>query len=798
MGQTMQGIIRGVLMAGTALVALPVLGGPVQAADQPAGRQGAEVSEGVAFKIAAQSLDGAVVAFGRQSGWQVSVDPPILAGKSTPGVSGRMTPEAALAQLLSGTGVTWRRTDAKTVVLSKAEVDGVVTLDPLRVEGRAESAYGPVGGYVAKRSATATKTDTAILDTPQSITVVGAEEMETRNVQTLEDAIKYTPGVALSYGATGDTRSSWYQMRGFPVTTTFYRDGMKVSGQSWQKIDSYLLERVEILRGPASVLYGQNEPGGLVNAVSKRPQDTQQGEATIEYGSFDWKRAEGDITGPLDDEGHWLYRFSAALQDSDGLNGIDHDRNDRKVFAPSLTWTPRDETFVTLSAVYQEDDSRGWWPRQSYRSAAGTVDPSTYLGEPDYDSYHQEQNHLTLQAEHAVDESLKVNLSARYSKVNLTYHQTWPGAIEEGGTTIDRGNYAYKQDASVYTVDAHVQKKLSLFSTHHTLLGGIDYLNQDRDELFGMASDNGISLINPVYGTYNVAKADSFSKGDVRSAGLYAQDQIEIGEHWVFQLGGRQDLAGWAGASDYESTFTGRLGVAYKTDFGLVPYASYAESFEPQSGSGWGGARFEPTTGRQYEVGVKYEPPGTNIMATVAVFDLVKQNVLTTDPDPTHLCEGSRCSVQTGEVTSQGVEVGLTMGLAAGLNAVAAYTYNPIEVTKSTIAGEVGRQQAATPIHTASLWADYTVQNGPLAGLGLGGGLRFIGKTTSSADDLSTGPQIIDEAMVRYAVKDWKMSMNVKNILDRDIEYSCNNQAHGRVCYLNEPLTITARLTRSF
>ncbi len=775
---------------------------------EPAGAQQAEPSaagaqRAITFAIPAQDLNAALLAFAHRAGLQIFYDVDSVSGLRSAGLNGSFTAQQGLAQLLAGTGLSWRFTGTNTVTLEKAAADGAMTLDPVTVEGAAaqpvESATGPVKGYVAKRTATVTKTDTSILETPQSITVVGAEEMEARNVQTLEDAIKYTPGVVLSYGAVGDNRSSWYKMRGFPITTTFYRDGLKVSGQNWQRIDSYLIERVEILRGPASVMYGQNVPGGLVNMVSKRPQETQAAEAAVEYGSFDWKRAEGDITGPLDEKKQWLYRVTAGLQDSDGLNGIDHDKNNRKVLAPSLTWKPKDGTDVTLSVVHQEDDSRGWWPRMSRRTAAGVVNPSTYLGEPDYDDYHQEQTHLSVLAEHAVNDRLKFSLNARYSHYDMDYRQSWPGLVQPGGTTIARANYAYKQNAEVYSVDARVQGKFSLLSTDHTVLGGVDYLYQDRDNLFGsIGTDTPISLFNPVYGSHGFATATGPSDGDLRTPGVYFQDQIAVGDNWVFLLGGRQDLAGSASGSGYQDTFTGRLGVAYKTGFGLVPYASYAESFEPQSGTGWGGAKFEPTTGRQYEVGVKYEPPGVNAMATVALFDLVKQNVLTTDPDPTHMCNGSRCSVQTGEVTSRGVELGLTMGLAEGLNAVAAYTYNPISVTKSNTPGDVGRQQADQPIHTASLWLDYGVQDGPLAGFGMGGGLRFIGRTTNSAGNLSTSPQLLDEAMVRYDLQDWRLSLNVKNLLDRDVEYSCTRQTDAEICYLNEPLTLTARVSRKF
>lgn len=751
------------------------------------------------FDIPAQPLADALPAFGRQAGMQVSARGDAVAGVQTAGVRGTMTVPQALGQLLAGAGVTWRLS-GNTVILEKVGAPaGAMTLDPVTVEGgRVESAHGPVQGYVARRSATASKSDASLLETPQSISVVGAEEMEARNVQTLEDAIKYTPGVNLSYGATGDNRSSWYQMRGFSVTTTFFRDGLKVSGQNWQRVDPYLLERVEILRGPASVLYGQNVPGGLVNSISKRPEDTFAAEAAVEYGTSEWKRAEADVTGPLNADKTWLYRVTAGLHDSEGLNRIDHDRNERRMVAPSLTWAPREGTSLTLSAVRQEDESSGWWPRMVRRTAAGKTDPSVYLGSPDYDDYRQQQTHVTLLGEHAVDDTLKVNLSARYSNVSLDYRQTWPGTVQQGGTTITRSNYAYQQDAEVYALDARVEKKLSLFSTQHTLTGGFDYFYQDRNNYFGSAADHTVSLFTPDHSLHRTAAATGYSKGNVRSPGLYGQDQITIAGNWIVLLGGRLDLAGSSSGVSYDNTFTGRVGLAYKTAFGLVPYASYGESFEPQSGTSWGGTPFEPTTGRQYEVGVKYEPPGLNAIATLALFDLRKQNVLTTDPDPTHVCNGGACSVQTGEVKSQGIEASLTMGLADGLHMIAAYTYNPVEVSKSNNAAELGRQQANTPLHTASLWVDYTVKDGPLSGLGVGGGLRFIGKTESSARDITMAPQVLDEAMVRYEVNDWRFALNVKNLFDREIEYNCTRSTHAETCYLHEPLTVTARVARKF
>lgn len=796
---------RQILLVSTGCAALAVLPA-AHAAQSGVSQNGVQVAQAGPdsvrrFTVPPQSLDSALTAFADQADFTLLFSAPAVRGVSSRGLDVTATPTDALNQLLSGSGFTWRFTGPKTVTLEKVAASGAVVLDPVTVQGGVgrENAHGPVPGYVAKRAAGATKTDTRLVETPQSISVVGAEELEARNAQTLEDAIKYTPGVVLSYGSVGDSRSSWYKMRGFPVTTTYYRDGLKVAGQSWQRMDSFLMERVEILRGPASVMYGQSVPGGLINMISKRPQDVPSAEVAVEYGSNNWKRVEGDITGPLDQDKELLYRITAAVQDSNGLNGIEHDQADRKMIAPSLTWKPRQGTSVTLAAVHQVDESRGWTPRRRYTTAAGTTDPKTYMGEPDYDRYHQEQTQLTLLAEHAVSDRLKFTFGGRYAKYDLDYRQVWPGSFQGNGLIMNRAQYVYGQDAENYAFDARAEGKFSVLSTDHRLTGGVDYSYLNLKDGFGSrAVETTLNLFNPVYGRYGSEPALSFSDVDSRMLGVYVQDQITVGENWVFLLGGRRDFPGVSSGNAYQNAYTGRFGVAYKTDFGVVPYASYAESFEPQSGTGWGGTRFEPTTGRQYEVGVKYEPPGTNLLATVALFDLRKQNVLTPDPDLTHLCSGSRCNVQTGEVKSQGVELGLTMELAQGLKGVAAYTYNPIEVTKSNTASEIGRQQSDQPIHTASLWLDYGVQDGPLAGFGVGGGLRFVGKTTNNSSNVTTAAYVMDEMMLRYSTEAWRLSVNVRNLLDREVEYTCTKSATQSMCYLNEPLTVTARVSRKF
>lgn len=759
---------------------------------------------GQVFAIAPQGLNAALLEFTRLTGIDLVYDGAIAADLASPGVTGTFAPDQALTKLLSGTGLVFHFTNARTVVLSKAAADGAMTLDPVTVEGAAmvqqseENAYAPVRGYVAKRSATATKTDATILETPQSISVVGAEEMETRNVYSYEDAIKYTPGIYLPRGTTGDTRVGYSYIRGFSSTYE-YADGMKLIGAWWSRMDFYNAERVEILRGPASVMYGQSIPGGLVNLVSKRPQEEQMGEAALEYGSYDWTRAEADITGPLDEKKHWLYRVSAAAQTSDGLNDIDGDQLNRNLLAPSLTWKDRESTSLTLMAVRQEDEHQGYIKRIRYRTSVGESSPSTYLGQSDFDTFELKRTSITALGEHTFNNNLKLNVNARWSNYDLNYRTAWPGNVQADGRTINQSVYLYNDSGDTYQFDARLEGKAAFAGMEHTITGGADYSYQTTDFFRGgLGNAASMDLFSGRYTMGSALPTQTASNDQTRLLGFYMQDQVRVADKWFLLLGGRQDMPGISESSDFQDAFTGRVGLAYKTDFGLVPYASYAESFEPQSGTSWTGGKFEPTTGRQYEVGMKYEPPGVNAMATVALFDLRKQNVLTDDSDTSHLCNGGTCSVQTGEAASRGVELGLTMGLAEGLNAVASYTYNPMEVTKSNVAGEVGRQMYDQPIHLASLWLDYSLKSGPWSGLGFGGGLRFVGKTVNYGGDIATSPYVVDEEMVRYDAADWRLSLNVKNILDREIEYGCSRSDNAEYCYLNEPLTVTARVARRF
>jgi len=765
---------------------------------QPAGE--------VNVSVPAGSLENGLLSLGRQTNLRMLYPSNLTSGKHTAGVSGRLTPQQAITQLLAGTGLSAAFTSANTVQIFDPSVPAAaalpsdaVPLDTIEVQG--ENAWGPVNGYVAQRSATATKTDTSILETPMSISVVGAEEIRDRGVRSIEDAIKYTPGLALTYGATGDSRMGWFNIRGFGAYGNYYVDGLANSILSWQRTDPYLIERVEILRGPASVMYGSNMPGGILNMVSKRPQASQAGEIAVEYGSFNAKRIEGDITGPLDASGQWLYRLTGVAQGNDGLNGIDFDRTSRVAFAPALTWQPSARTSITLLGLYSEDKSRGWNIPTQYRTAAGTTERYRYYGEPSYDHYEQKQAHITALVDHDFSDSLKLHAAVRYSDYSVDLRQAWPGTVAADGVMLGRGIYASVADTKgVFASDTHLQAKGSLAGVEHIIITGMDYRYSKWEDKGFWGNISSINLFNPVYGNFSVPALQNYGTPERRRLGFYAQDQMTIDGRWFILLGGRQDNITNINPSGTleQSALTSRAGLAYKSDLGLVPYLSYNESFEPETGTGWGGIQFVPTTGRQFEVGLKYEPRGMDAIFTLALFDLRRQNVLTPDPDLTHICNGSRCNVQTGEVKSRGIELGATANFGRGLKMVASYTYNPVEISKSNIPAEVGRQVASQPTHLAALWADYEFQSGQLAGLGFGAGFTYFGETFNYNPTVRTSAYVMDEWMIKYSFDKWRLSLNIRNVFDRTVEYGCRRQTYADVCYLAEPFTARLRLAKQF
>jgi iron complex outermembrane recepter protein len=649
-----------------------------------------------------------------------------------------------------------------------------------------ETALGPVDGYVAGRSATGTKTDTPILETPQSISVVTADQVRDQGAQSIAQALRYTPGVSVELnGAT--SRYDELRIRGFkPVQ---YLDGMALPLNQFfatPRIEPYGLERIEVLKGPASFLFGQNSPGGLLNMVSKRPAAERLNEVEVQYGSFQHKQVNFDFGGAADKDKQFLYRLTGVVRDAN--TAVDYTRDDVFFIAPAFTWRPTADTSFTLLTQYGWD--RGTFPHQ-YVPAEGTLLPnpngqiprSRFAGEPGFDRFDREQYALGYNFEHRFDDIWSVRQNLRYFNVDVSFN-----ALREEGysdapgdpplTIIKRNAFSLATSAATFTVDNQAQADFFTGPFRHKILVGADYLRTAGDYDFKFAPGPKLNIFNPAYGQ-PIPPLTPFLKNHTLQDqfGVYAQDQIKY-ESWILTLGGRRDwvenvaddLMQSTTVSRKDTAFTGRAGLTYLFDNGLAPYFSYATSFQPTAGADAAGQPFKPTTGRQYEAGIKYQPPATNTLITAAVFDIVQQNAVTFGPT-------APLGVQNGETHVRGFDVEAKSSLTGNFDVILAYAYLDSETTKSANPLEVGRVVPLVPRHQASAWGKYQFSDGPLRGFGFGAGVRYVGVTfgeTASLSPLPIPAYTLFDAMASYelehlnrTLKGAVLSVNVTNVFDK-------------------------------
>jgi iron complex outermembrane recepter protein len=669
-----------------------------------------------------------------------------------------------------------------------------------------ETAWGPVEGYVATRSATGTKTDTPLIETPQSISVITSDQMQAQGVQNLAQALRYTPGVTGElFGI--DQRGYGLQIRGFRDNSDsiFYKDGLSLKGTAFTTflpLDPYGAERIEVVRGPASVLYGQGEPSGIINYVTKRPLDKPFREVEFGAGNFNHYDGKFDFSGPVNQEKTLLYRLTGLVRDSD--TQVDFVGQKRIFIAPALTWKPDADTTLTILSHYQRDKN-GWaiqfYPAQGTAlfNPNGHIPSNRFLGEPSFDSYEPTQYSIGYLFEHRANDVWTLRQNARYAGLDnpnqpIVYGAGFakdPVTNQPDLRTLNRFGDFGRSKLDTFAIDNQAQAKFATGPLAHTLLLGLDHQRYKVTD-FGMSLNAlTIDVFNPTYGQ-PVTPGAPYRDSDQRQAqtGLYLQDQIKFGG-WVLSLGGRQD---WAGnhmvdpvrpinSTQNDSAFTYRAGLLYHFDNGVAPYVSYATSFLPVLDADASGQPFRPQTGKQYEIGVKYQPPGVRAFVTVAAFDLTRQNVLTTDPTDREF------QVQTGEIRSRGLEVEAVASLSSELNLRAAYTYLDTKITADT--DNVGNTPYGVPRHSFALWADYTIRGGTFTGLGFGAGVRYIGETFGTDAntyeiDGNVYPFIIPsvtlaDAAIHYDWRQFRFAVNAKNIFDGEHVASCFNFDSGCV-----------------
>lgn len=658
-------------------------------------------------------------------------------------------------------------------------------------------------GYVADDSHTATKTDTPLIETPQSISVITKDQIEIQDAETLGEVLRYTPGVqAEPFGF--EPRFTFLRFRGFDATTSgLYRDGLQLRNPSFAvsySLEPYGAERIEFLRGPASVLYGAGSPGGLINYVSKRPLRTSYREIILEAGSHERFQGRFDFTGPIDDDGIFSYRLTGLFRDSD--TQVDFIDDDRVFIAPTFTWQPSKDTKLTFLAEFKYDDtgpSQAIPANGSLRSNPnGEIPVDRYTGEPTYDEYERKDYSITYLFEHTFANDIKISQNARYYHNELDDISLFANSVRDDQRTIDRAAFENIGEIDGFVIDSRVEYGLNTWLVEHDFLFGVDYQYIDVDSLQSFGEGPPIDVFDPEYGQAVPSPAVFNDSNTVqKQLGLYVQDQMNLYKKWFLVLGGRYD---WADnevedklndteSSQDDSEFTGRVGILYKSDIGITPYASYTESFLPTIGTNAEGEAFKPETGRQFEAGLKYQPPGRNAYVTVAVFDLLRENVTTPDPsDPT-------LQVQTGEVRSRGIELEGVASLGFGLDLIAAYTYLDMEITESNVEGEEGERPTQVPDHTASIWADYTHPTGLLRNLGLGAGIRYIGSSFGDLPNTLKTPDVtLVDAVLHYDWKNFRAQLNAKNLFDKEYVSGCFTRGGSDFCTFGQTRTITGSI----
>ncbi|MGZ0786474.1 TonB-dependent siderophore receptor [Pseudomonas saponiphila] len=806
MSRSLDTLLRPSLLAVAIALCAPLASQSLMAAEQ--------ASSVRAYDLPAAPLASTLNQIASQAGLALSLDPSLAAGKTSAPVKGQFDAPGALREALRGTGLQLQHSSAGSYSLA-ASTDGVVALPETNITGQqaGESAWGPVDGYLATRTAAGTKTDTALVEAPRSISVATRQQMEDRNVQNLDDAVRYMPGiVSASYGS--DTRYDWMRVRGFEPTQ--FLDGLPLPRGVYAnpKAETWNLDRLALLRGPASSVYGQTPPGGLLDMVSRRPSAQTSHAVQIQYGSDNYRQINFASTGKIDDQGQFLYGLSGVVRDAG--TQVDHIDNKRYNIAPSLTWNIDPDTSLTLLSQFTRDDTGAtsqFMPIQGtkIKSPLGQVSHHKNLGDPDYEFYDRTYYALGYAFEHRFSDVWQFRQNLRYTKSELSFQQLTVGsyayAPADAAGNISRTSTNVNEDIGQFAVDNNFQANFATGDIDHTLLIGLDHQRTSTSYLSIYGDGGKTNIFNPVYGQPIVrpARANAYYDYDQKTiqTGLYVQDQMALNQ-WRLTLGGREDWVHQGTTylnkkdvtnTDRSKNFSGNAALSYVFDSGVVPYLSYAESFQPASNASVSPTEsYKPTEGKQWELGIKYQPPGSNTLLSAAVYDLTQKNVLVTSIG----AGGESVTNQTGEVKVKGLELEAVSDVTDNLKVIAAYTLAKSEVKKGIYQGN---RLQLMPNQQASLWTDYTWHSGVLDGFGIGAGARYTGNTYGDQANTWLGKAnayTVFDAAVHYdlgrldnSLKGASLKLNASNLFDKDYLSTCD----ASYCYFGDQRSVVASAT---
>ncbi|MBJ7536364.1 TonB-dependent siderophore receptor [Marinomonas transparens] len=643
---------------------------------------------------------------------------------------------------------------------------------------------------------TATKTLLDPEETPQGISISTKEELEEKGVESIAEAVRYTSGINTELRGGAVSRLDFFSIRGFKNDQNYY-DGLQLIFNDWNlqpQIDVSALEQVEVFKGPTSTLYGSIAPGGMVNLISKAPQQADKHSVELSLGSDNKQQAQFDSTGALSDTMN--YRVVGLVRKKDGQAVTS--KEERVMIAPSVDWKISENTLLNLNMYYQKDPSMGIYsslPSKGtvFKSINGYLNKDTYAGDENWETFDKEVLLLGYKLDHTINDTWNFLQNARVMDATAYQENTYSSSLASDERTLSRRAYLTDEASKSITVDNQFSGIFDTGDIEHNILVGLDYLKLTSDIKYEDAIAPTIDLYNPNHSQIIRSNLDFAASGytsdftiEKQQTGLYLQDQMRLNQ-WVFIAGGRYDVykstetgIKYGAQTDTkidQKQFTGRIGTLYELDNGFSPFISYAQSFEPVSGSDRNGDPYDTSTANQWEVGVKYDRGNTT--ASLTSYQIIKEDVLTRDPN------GSAYDkIQVGEIRSRGLELEIQKSISQELTLNAAYTYQDVEVTKDN-SGIQGKTPIWVPDQQLSTWLHYAPTQSKLSGTSFGAGLRYIGEMELNAANTGAVPSatLVDLSIgydLAQLSPQWQgasLQLAVSNALD-ETYYSCYDESN--------------------
>ncbi|NKN35959.1 TonB-dependent siderophore receptor [Agrobacterium sp. a22-2] len=637
---------------------------------------------------------------------------------------------------------------------------GGTVLETITVDGTGTAGDNDSKSIVASSTTGAGKMATDILDTPASVSVITSKEVQERGADSIEQVVQYTSGVVTDfYGS--DDRYDYFKIRGFYPFT--YRDGLML-GRSWGGVleEPYAFERIEVLKGASSTGFGVSDPGGAVNYVTKTPKSGRFGEVYATGGSFDHKETGFDFGDNITEDDTLSYRLTGKVQRSEGE--YDYSQDDENFIMGGLTWRPSDAT--SLSFVFDHLDKDGT-PSNGGHPLGTDLDRDSFFGDPDYNYLTANRNTYSLLFDHDFGSGLTMNASARYSKSSSGFGYAYLSGLDTASGPTYASRYYFGDDSADedLVVDAHLQYDTSFDLVDSQTLVGVEFGKHESDTKNYWEVAPSVDWTNPGSSGGPVYATGPYSStiSDQNTKALYLQQNLTFNDRLTATVGLRNDwldleetnrIAGTTASADY-SELTKRLGLSYKLTSELATYVSYAESIAPPS------TGTEPTTGKQYEVGIKYKPDAFPALFTASVYDLTMQNITTYDA-PTYL------PMTVDKIRHRGLDLEAKAEVTDNVELIAAYSYIDSKIIEPGGTYD-GNSFSQVPEHMASIWGNYTLKgNGTRGDMTFGLGARYIGPYYFNNENTqkSDGAVVFDAAFT-YAIKEnTTFQVNASNLFD--------------------------------